>query len=49
VNKIIEILRGIVFGNSNKLQEKFGRKVQLNAFKFGPSTEGTLTFNEFLS
>jgi hypothetical protein len=38
VNYIIEILMGIVVKNSNKLQERVGRKIKLNAFKLGPMT-----------
>jgi len=30
-------------------KKRFGRKTQLNAFKLGPMTLGTLVFNEFLS
>jgi hypothetical protein len=37
VNNIIEILMGIVVGNSNKLQKGVW-KIQLNAFKLGPMT-----------
>jgi hypothetical protein len=39
----------IIVGNSKKLQKRFGRKIQLNAFTFGPMTHGTLMINEFLS
>jgi len=28
----------IIVGNSNKLQKRVGRKIQLNAFKLGPMT-----------
>jgi hypothetical protein len=38
VNNIIEFLVGIIVGNSNKLQKRVGRKIQLNAFKLGPMT-----------
>jgi hypothetical protein len=47
VNNIIEILLGIVVGILNKLQKRFGRKIQLNAFTLGPMTHGTLIFNLF--
>jgi hypothetical protein len=30
-------------------EKGFGRKLQLNAFKLGPITYGTLDFNDFLS
>jgi len=49
VKNIIVFLVGIVVGNSNKLPKWVGRKIQLNGFKFGPMTLGTLLFNEFLS
>jgi hypothetical protein len=39
----------IVVGNSKKLKKGFGKKIQLNSFKLGPMTHGTLMFNEFLS
>jgi hypothetical protein len=38
VNNIIEVLVGIVVGNSNNCKKGFGRKIQLDAFKFGPMT-----------
>jgi hypothetical protein len=38
VNNIIEFLVGIVVGNSKKLQNRFGRKIQLNEFKLGLMT-----------
>jgi hypothetical protein len=50
VNNIIEILVGIVVGNSFFFCKKgFGRKNQLNAFTLRPMTHGTIMFNEFLS
>jgi hypothetical protein len=46
VNNIIEFLVGIVVGNCKK---RFGRKIQLKAFKLGPMTKDTFMFNESLS
>jgi hypothetical protein len=48
VNNIIEFLVGIIVGIQTNCKNKFGRKIQLNAFKFGPMTYGTFVFNEFL-
>jgi hypothetical protein len=49
VSNIIEFLLGIGVGNLNKLQKRFGRKMQLNAFTLGPMTHGALIFNLFKS
>jgi hypothetical protein len=38
VNNIIEVLVGIVVGNSKNFKRGFERKIQLNAFKLGPMT-----------
>jgi hypothetical protein len=38
MNNIIEFLVGIVVGNSKNCKKGFGRKIELNIFKFGPMT-----------
>jgi hypothetical protein len=38
VNNIIEFLVGIVVGIQTNCKKRFGRKIQLNAFKLGPMT-----------
>jgi hypothetical protein len=38
LNNIIEILMSIGVKNPKNCKKRFGRKIQLNAFKLGPMT-----------